>query len=141
MAGRGDLLRHKVPPGLGGITLDPALRNLEPGAHTLPLKPPDGKARGETIVVTKARRPDPPNDRDDRASPADVAVIVPVCNAAEDVTVCIDRLARFTPPTTRIVFTDDTSPDPAMTEASAKPGTEAPLLWSGSSVPARPSRW
>lgn len=123
---RGDLLKHKVSLGLGGVKLDLPFRHLEPGEHTVSLKLPDGRICSETVVVTETVRPYPLHQGVARISPAEVAVIVPVYNAAEDVAVCIDRLARFTPPETEILFIDDASPDPAiaglMDRAERHPG-------------------
>ncbi len=111
---RGDLLKHNVSLGQGGVKLDLPFRYLEAGEHTVSLKLPDGKICSKTVVVSETMQAYPLNEGVARISPAEVAVLVPVYNAVDDVAVCIDRLARFTPPGTEILFIDDASPDPAI---------------------------
>lgn len=111
---RGDLLKHRVSKGLGGIRVALPLRYLEAGEHTISLRLPDGRVCSETVFVDETARRHPLNEGVASIPLSDVAVIVPVYNAAEDVAVCIERLATFTPRSVEILFIDDASPDPAI---------------------------
>jgi GT2 family glycosyltransferase/glycosyltransferase involved in cell wall biosynthesis len=47
---------------------------------------------------------------------AAISVVVPIYNAADDLVVCIERLAAYTPDTVDILLVDDASPDPRIGE-------------------------
>lgn len=108
---RRDLLKHGKSQGLGGVRLPMPFRRLEAGEHTVSLRLPDGSSCSETVFVAESPQRYPLSEGVATISLADVAVIVPVYNAAEDVAVCIERLAEFTPPEVEILFVDDASPD------------------------------
>lgn len=114
-APRADLQQQGLSRGSGGIDLTLPLGDLEAGEHRVSLELPDG-SRLEAPVTTAHR----PRRRLDggvpRLRPEDVAVVVPVYNAAEDLALCIDRLARFTPEAVEILLIDDASPDPAIAQ-------------------------
>ncbi len=113
---RRDLLQNGKSQGLGGIRLAMPFHHLEAGEHTVSLRLPDGGSCSETVSVTEAARRYPLSEGVATIPPANVAVIVPVYNAAEDVAVCIERLEKFTPPDVEILFIDDASPDRAISE-------------------------
>ncbi|KGJ23722.1 glycosyltransferase [Paracoccus sanguinis] len=123
---RGDLMGLGASEGLGGIRVSLPLERLEAGAHSVSLRFPDGETLSEQVVVDESARSYALTEGVLPIAPRDVAVIVPVYNAADDVETCIERLARFTPPEVEVVFIDDASPDPAiaglMRHAAARPG-------------------
>ncbi|WP_151720669.1 glycosyltransferase [Gemmobacter serpentinus] len=107
---RDDLARLGKSSGFGGIQTELPLAALGAGEHEVTLRTPDGKTAvasvtGEEPVV---RIP----VASELAAGAKIAVVVPVYNAAEDLEICIERLAMFTPPEVDILFIDDCSPDP-----------------------------
>ena len=126
-ASRADLERNGLSRGLGGVRLPVPLRLLGGGVHQVSLRLPDGQRIDREVRVTAAA---PAGHRRYPGiapiTPAEVAVIVPVYNAAEDVAICIDRLAAHTPSGVEVLFIDDASPDPAiaglMARAAALPG-------------------
>lgn len=123
---RTDLQQKGLSQGRGGVNLVLPLGDLESGDHLVSLEMPDG-SRIESRVTTVQR----PRRRLDggvpRLRPEDVAVVVPIYNAADDLEVCIDRLARFTPSAIEIVLIDDASPDPVIARlldrAALRPNT------------------
>lgn len=121
---RGDLERNGLSRGLGGLRLALPLRLLGGGVHRVSLRLPDGQ-RVDTEIRAAAAEPRR-HTTTAPIPPEDVAIIVPVHNAAEDVATCIDRLAAHTPEGVEILFIDDASPDPAisglMARAAALPG-------------------
>ena len=110
---RTDLQQQGLSKGHGGIRVALPLADLESGEHLVSLEMPDG-SRLEARA-TLAQRPRRRLDGGvPRLRPEDVAVVVPIYNAADDLEVCIDRLVRFTPSAVEILLIDDASPDPAI---------------------------
>lgn len=107
---REDLANLSRSMGLGGIFLELPLDLLEAGEHIISLKLPDGQVCSKSFKAEEKIRP--------VEYPADlfglpqIAVIVPVYNAAEDLEVCIDRLQSFTPDGVEILLINDSSTDP-----------------------------
>ena len=123
---RADLAQNGLSTGHGGLRLPLPLQLMGGGTHLVSLCLPDGQCIDRDVHVTQ---PTPGRYRYCAIPPIlpeDVAVIVPVYNAAEDVATCIDRLAAHTPPGVEILFIDDASPDLAisglMARAAALPG-------------------
>ena len=106
---RGDLKNKNISNGLGGFNAPLPLAWLEAGEHLFGLRTPDGKVVEKTITIT----PQPAQVNYDLvAQPIrQISVVVPVFNAADDVEVCIQRLAEYTPSEVHILFIDDASPD------------------------------
>lgn len=123
---RADLERNGLSRGLGGIRLPLPLRLLGGGVHLVSLRLPDGQCIDKEVRVAAAPAGHRRYPGIAPIAPAEVAVIVPVYNAAEDVATCIDRLAAHTPEGVEVLFIDDASPDPAiaglMARAAALPG-------------------
>ncbi|WP_406721647.1 glycosyltransferase [Thioclava litoralis] len=109
---RQDLFKAGMSAGKGGIELKLPLNRLEVGAHILAIKLPSGETVSKEFhVKDDARKRSCVPSLSELIRPEDVAVIVPVYNAFDDVKVCIERLANYSPPELEIVFINDCSPD------------------------------
>ncbi|ARJ69299.1 glycosyltransferase [Paracoccus contaminans] len=111
---RHDLQAAGLSAGLGGVDVALPLGLLEAGEHVATLRLPDGGELRQTIKIAQQQQRPALNGGVPAVRPADVAVIVPVWNAADDVATCIERLERHTPPEVEVLFIDDASPDPAI---------------------------
>lgn len=125
---REDLQAAGIGTGLGGFDIPLPLTLLEPGDHPVALRLPDGTELDAAVTVAHQDRRLALNGGVPAIRPCDVAVIVPVWNAADDVAICIERLARWTPADVEVLFIDDASPDPAIAPllqaaAAARPAT------------------
>ncbi|NDV51656.1 glycosyltransferase [Salipiger sp. PrR003] len=132
---RNDLLRAGVSKGIGGFATSFNLEHLEPGDHTVTVQLPNGTSVTETIqcgrsqnnnkeIITVTGKDCPQTVNAWLSSaPYPLAVVVPVYNAAEDLEICIERLAAYTPEWVDILFVNDASPEPAIMEILS--GTEA----------------
>lgn len=109
---RGDLLSRGLSEGRGGFHIDLPLTLLEQGPHRVEVVLPDGQVLSKTVEIGPAGQRAALNGGVAKIRPADVSVIVPVYNAADDVETCIQRLADHTPPGTEILMIDDASTDP-----------------------------
>ncbi|MCI4588666.1 glycosyltransferase [Sphingobium sp. BYY-5] len=113
---RDDLLRDERSAGQGGIQVAMPLYLLDPGTYNIALRLPDGKIESHDIKVETGRRALRSHARVPKIHLAETAVIVPIYNAADDVKVCIERLAAFTSEDVDILFIDDASTDPRISE-------------------------
>lgn len=124
---RDDLLRAGRSAGKGGIRAPLPFALLEPGTHKVTLRLPDGQTVSREMTINSpAQRPRVyPNVA--QITPGQTAVIVPIYNAADDLKVCIARLASFTSQEVEILLIDDRSPDPEIARilAAATEGPEA----------------
>ncbi|WP_313136364.1 glycosyltransferase [Paracoccus jeotgali] len=93
----------------GGFACPLLLDWLEPGDHALTATFPDGTHLTRSITAGGNA---PPSHLAAPIPAAEAAVIVPVFNAYDDVTRCIARLQRYTPPEVEILLIDDASTDP-----------------------------
>lgn len=109
---RGDLVRHGKSEGLGGYQLNLFLEELEPGEHSVTVILPDGQRLTGSVTTKGNKRRYSLNSGLARIHPSQVAVIVPIYNAADDLDICIRRLAQYTPSDMEILLIDDASPDP-----------------------------
>jgi len=106
----------------GGFDCPLLLDWLEPGEHALTATFPDGTHLTRSITAGGNA---PPRHLAAPIPAAEAAIIVPVFNAYDDVTRCITRLQRYTPPEVEILLIDDASTDPRiaprLAEAAADP--------------------
>ncbi|AUM75004.1 glycosyltransferase [Paracoccus jeotgali] len=106
----------------GGFACPLLLDWLEPGEHALTASFPDGTHLTRSITAGGNR---PPRHRTAPVPTSEAAIIVPVFNAYDDVTRCIARLQRHTPPEIEILLIDDASTDPRiaprLAQAAADP--------------------
>lgn len=124
---RRDLVKHGISDGTGGFSIELRLNQLYPGEHVVSVVAPDGTSisktircgealTGQTELVRKSGEgSNTPVNLWGSSIPFDLAVIIPVYNAAEDLRVCIERLSRFTPNWVGILFINDASTDPEIT--------------------------
>lgn len=116
---RGDLKKAGVSGGAGGFSLKNPMRFMGGGVHRLYFVFPDGtRSSVYEIKGIQDVRPAPiliPN-----LASANVTVIVPIYNAAEDVEICIERLLKYTLEFANILLIDDCSPDGAIREIFAR---------------------
>lgn len=113
---RKDLVKHGKSKGLGGIEIKLLLNELEAGEHKVSLVFPNKKIIESNVVVKGDRRRTALNVGLGLIQPSEVAVIVPIYNAADDLEVCIDRLRRYSPSNLDVILIDDCSPDPRISE-------------------------
>jgi hypothetical protein len=111
---RQDLERKGMSAGKGGVSVDLNLDRLTPGEYTVGFRLPDGQVVEKTISVEKSEFLPILDRQRQPISLNSVAVVVPVYNAAEDVKLCIEHLAKYTPDDVEVLFIDDASPDPAI---------------------------
>ncbi|MDX6805795.1 glycosyltransferase [Terrihabitans sp. PJ23] len=119
---RGDLARKGLSDGRGGFRLDPA--NPDPGADSIQVRVTpafSGRAlEGPDQAIALAGTARPHLDSLYavlESHPARrVSVIVPIYNAAEDLSRCLAALVRNTSGDARLILIDDRSPDPAVGE-------------------------
>lgn len=109
---RSDLETLGRSNGLGGFEYQLSLGMLEAGKHTVTVVLPDGKRISKLIETKGNACRCSLNVGVAQILPSQVAIIVPVYNAAEDVKICIERLLDHTPKDVEIVLIDDASPDP-----------------------------
>lgn len=106
----------------GGFACPLLLDWLEPGEHALTASFPDGTHLTRSITAGGNA---PPRHLAAPIPTAEAAIIVPVFNAYDDVTRCIARLQRYTPPEIEILLIDDASTDPRiaprLAQAAADP--------------------
>jgi len=134
---RSDLLRAGVSKGSGGFGTTFNLEQLEPGDHTVTVQLPDGTSMAQSIqcgrpqknskeIITVTGKDCPQTENAWLSSaPFSLAVVVPVYNAAEDLEICIERLAAYTPRWVDILFVNDASPDPAIKEILSRTSVHA----------------
>lgn len=123
---RGDLGKLGISKGLGGIHAEIPFDAFGEGAHKIGLRTPDGQvamtlieSKGLDMIVPRAN---------EMADLAKVAVIVPVYNAADDLCICVERLAAFTPSDVDILFINDCSPDPRIVDILLDAETRYPNM-------------
>ena len=115
---RGDLKNKNISNGLGGFNAPLPLSWMGAGEHIVSLRTPDGKVTEKTVAIT------PQPERLNYSLVAQpiqrLSVVIPVFNAADDVEICIQRLAEFTSPEVNILFIDDASTDARIPELLKK---------------------
>lgn len=107
---RSDLGRLGLSSGLGGLSVEIPFNLFGPGEIEVGFRTPDGKLVSSRISVDDAAASRHLNFSE--ILNHEVAVIVPVYNAAEDLKICIERLATYTSSDVDVLFIDDCSPDP-----------------------------
>lgn len=111
---RPDLQKKKLSRGLGGFSSAVPADLLGPGSHRLSIRFPGGKVLGTTIENPVAGKGAPYVS--EKAWSVGISVIVPVYNAVDDLKICIERLRKYTSDQVDILFIDDASPDPRISE-------------------------
>lgn len=123
---RADVMRNGLSNGRGGLRFPLPLDLLPEGVRTVSLCLPDGSLVDHQVNVPHAKVSLARHTSVGAIRPEDVTVIVPVYNAADDVAVCVERLASHSPAGVDILFIDDASPDPAigglLARAATRPG-------------------
>lgn len=112
---RPDLEKLGWSAGRGGLEAALPFRHLEAENHTVSLRLPNGATCTESVSNPFSPRPQGMAWQETGGAAergAAISVVVPVYNAADDLVVCIERLAAYTPDTVDILFVDDASPDP-----------------------------
>ena len=105
---RGDLKRVGLSNGTGGIDIQFIKEFFDPGNHTIDIVTPDGEKYTFDLEIKKqSNRVYPVRKTDFK----DVAVIVPIYNAADDVRICIERLKNYTSKDVEVFLIDDSSTD------------------------------
>ncbi|MDG1118551.1 MAG: glycosyltransferase [Flavimaricola sp.] len=117
-SGRDDLVKKGKSTGQGGFELEIPLRLLESGNHKVSVILPNGKSISRDIETVQTLRTRQGVFTELHTS--QVAVIVPVYNAADDLCVCIERIAAYTPSDVEVIFIDDASPDAEVTTVLKK---------------------
>lgn len=107
--GRDDLVKKGKSSGQGGFELEVPLWLLESGSHQVSVILPNGKSISRDIETVQTLKPRQGYFSELHTS--QVAVIVPVYNAADDLRICIERIAAYTPSDVEVIFIDDASPD------------------------------
>lgn len=121
---RGDLAKIGLSDGTGGFFLNLNLENLAPGEHEITVMAPDGTSASQTIIC--GEKLDGSHEIVHKSgvgsqksanlwmsvTPCALSIVIPVYNAADDLKICIDRLAAHTPDWVNILFINDASPDP-----------------------------
>ncbi|WP_281859647.1 glycosyltransferase family 2 protein, partial [Litoreibacter halocynthiae] len=121
---RGDLAKLGLSDGTGGVSAELNLEKLSPGEHLVTVVAPDGTSASQAIMC--GDKPPRHNEIVHRSgvgsensanlwgssAPCNLSIVIPVYNAAEDLKVCIERLAAYTPDWVSILFINDASPDP-----------------------------
>lgn len=111
---RSDLKNKGISDGFGGLYTSIPLQHLEGGTYTVAFRLPNGLMEERSVEIQPNRKLAIFSCAAEQA--ASLSVVVPVYNAVDDVRICIERLARFTPKTVDILFIDDCSSDPEITE-------------------------
>ena len=106
---RRDLASQGISNGLGGFNCALPLEHFEPGEHVISFQTPDGNTTNRTITIDP--RPAAANLNLVAQPIANLSIVVPIFNAADDLINCIDRLKEFTPDEVRILLIDDASTD------------------------------
>lgn len=112
---RSDLKDKGMSLGGGGLVSDLPLSWLESGEHIVSIQLPDDSILNEKFFLNKSMR-DLANLSHTALQRSKVTVIVPVFNAADDLEVCVNRLIAHTPPDVQIIFIDDGSSDPRISD-------------------------
>jgi len=111
---RADLKNKNISDGLGGFEASLPLQWLDSGEHIVAVRAPDGTTKEISVNCMDKQKlvnlalVAPPIQH--------LSIIIPVYNAADDLLVCIERLAAYTPKNVNILFIDDASPDVRISE-------------------------
>ncbi len=119
---RKDLRKAGLSNGQGGVRFtNPLHRWISDGAeHTLSLRFPDRTMSGEYRFASAPRHSQGGSVRFEEPSQRGVTIIVPIYNAPDDLSVCIERLLAHTPAFAKILLIDDCSPDPRVRDILAR---------------------
>lgn len=113
---RPDLKQIGKSAGRGGFRLEPFLNVLEPGEHVIAAILPDGSRLTGSFQATPDKARVSLSSGVHQIDPSEVAVIVPIYNAADDLDICLQRLAAHTPAAMEILLVDDASTDPRIAD-------------------------
>lgn len=108
-ARRDDLEQRKMSNGRGGFDVSIPNGLLNEGTNTLCLKLPDGEVSTQDIQAALTPFHIPAAQPQINTA---VSIIVPVYDAFEDVTICVEHLLEHTTQEARLVLIDDASLDP-----------------------------
>ncbi|KIP92993.1 hypothetical protein RU09_06495 [Microbacterium sp. MEJ108Y] len=119
---RNDLRKAGLANGQGGVRFaNPLHRWVSDGAeHALSLRFPDQTTSDDYRFSSHPRQSQGGSVRFEEPSHRGVTIIVPIYNAPDDLSVCIERLLAHTPGSASILLIDDCSPDARVKEVLAR---------------------
>lgn len=116
---RNDLLQKQKSLGKGGFVVNFPSRLFEKSEYKIEIFYPNGEILDK---VSFKKNHNTASYEDIMLLPvnSEIAVIVPVFNAVDDVEICMKRLKKYTPDDVEIIVIDDSSTDPLIAEVLKK---------------------